>query len=106
MNPKLYIGIFMAWLCVTLALIVISSCATTTVHIAVNSEGAKPGDSQSVESSVDSQMMSDMESKINGIDNSQQEIQDDADDLRRRNEAVDRVNPDLPRHQRKELYDQ
>ena len=95
-------------------------CVSNTVNMSVgeggHTLGPKTDKKSQWESSKDSQENTDaiteMSNRVSGIDKSTQKLHKDIkktsqtqQDIKKRNEAVDRVNPELPRETRKSIYD-
>ena len=97
--------------------LLIVGCVSATINVSsgTGEHQLGPDKAQSYESSQDSQESVDsinrLESKISGIDRSQNEIQETVNktsetqqDMRDRDEVKDRLDPKIPREQRKILY--
>ena len=93
----------------------LTSCSTVNVSQGSGTHELGDPDANSWESSKDSQQSTDsinrLESKISGIDSSQNEIKETINktsqtqqDMRQRDEVKDRLDPKIPREQRKILY--
>ena len=87
-------------------------CVTVSTHQAVDRGVTKEeGDSKSEDSQQSTDSIQELSHKISGIDKSQNEIQrtvnktsETQQDMRDRDEVKDRLDPKIPKEQRKTLY--
>ena len=106
----------MIYIFIITALLLIG-CVSNTINMSSGSGKHElgPDDDSAWSSSKDSQQSTDsiqeLSSKISGIDKSQnkirREIQKTSDtqlQMQERDETIDRLNPALPKHQRKQMY--
>ena len=79
------------------------ACTTSAIHVNFGGDG-RAGNSNKLDSNMENDMVTDIQSSIKGIDKSQQKIENNQEQQRDRDYQKDRLDPTIPKATRKSLY--